>query len=227
MGREGVSSQTIIGTGALTFVAILVGARSELNSIFLREYTRESRRAVWFVSYGLSGRCALYYFLDYLVLSFCHQLIWMVHPFWGLTLTAMILPNGKSVRLRNQFKAVPYSFREVELFSGSGKMANDHPCRTSQCITRNFYGNLLSIEEVCGETGRCHSHCRLLSGDAHFPFFRHSNNGCPFLHPCQREFQWRWLTGRVAAWFVCSGDLIWLAQWLINRYIRTSNLKEP
>jgi phosphate transport system permease protein len=82
LGREGGIFSTIVGTIALTLVAIVVGAPLGVGTaIFLREYTRESKmsRMMRFGTDCLAGVPSIIFGL--FGLSFCHPFKYgVVHP---------------------------------------------------------------------------------------------------------------------------------------------------
>ena len=188
MGREGGIFSTIIGTMALTVVAILFAAPLGVGTaIFLREYTRESRisRLIRFGTDCLAGVPSIIFGLFGFVFFVIRlNMGWSILS-GGLTLAAMILPTVISTT-EESIKAIPHSYREVSYSLGGTKW---------QTVTRVVLPNALpgiftGIITECGKEhwrDCCrHSDRGLLFGDAHFPLLSHSNHVRPFLYPRQR-----------------------------------------
>jgi len=136
MGREGGIFSTIIGTCALTVVAIIVATPLGIGTaIFLGEYTREGRmsRVIRFgigclagvpsIIFGLFG---FVFFVIYLNMG------WSILS-GGFALAAMILPTIICTT-EEALKAIPYSFREVSYSLGGTRW---------QTVTRVILPNAL------------------------------------------------------------------------------------
>ena len=109
MGREGGILPTIIGTVALTAVAIIVATPLGVGTaIFLREYTRESRisRMIRFGTDCLAGVPSIIFGLFGFVFFVIYlNMGWSILS-GGLTLAAMILPTIISTT-EEAIKAIP------------------------------------------------------------------------------------------------------------------------
>lgn len=189
MGREGGIFSTIIGTAALTAVAIIAGAPLGVGTaIFLREYTRESRisRVIRFGTDCLAGVPSIIFGLFGFVFFVIRlNMGWSILS-GGLTLAAMILPTVISTA-EESIRGNPLFLPRGKLFFRGDAMANGHPCRASQCITRNLYRDPAQCRQEYRRNRCHHSNGRLLFGDAHFSLLPYPNDVCPFLYSCQRR----------------------------------------
>jgi len=154
MGREGGIFPTIIGTFALTAVAIFFATPLGVGTaIFLREYTGESRishvirfgtdclAGVPSIIFGLFG---FVFFVIYLNMG------WSILS-GGLTLAAMILPTIISTT-EEAIKAVPYSYREVSYSLGGTKWQTVAHAVLPSALPGIFTGIILSVGRSIGET---------------------------------------------------------------------------
>ena len=154
MGREGGIFPTIIGTFALTAVAILFATPLGVGTaIFLREYTRESRTShmirfgtdclagVPSIIFGLFG---FVFFVIYLNMG------WSILS-GGLTLAAMILPTIISTA-EEAIKGIPSSYREVSYSLGGTKWQTVMHTILPSALPGIFTGILLSVGRSIGET---------------------------------------------------------------------------
>lgn len=154
MGREGGILSTIIGTVALTLVAIIVATPLGVGTaIFLREYTRESRvshiirfgtdclAGVPSIIFGLFG---FVFFVIYLNMG------WSILS-GGLTLAAMILPTIICTT-EEAIKAIPYSYREVSFSLGGTKWQTVTGAVLPSALPGIFTGIILSVGRSIGET---------------------------------------------------------------------------
>ena len=154
MGREGGIFPTIIGTFALTAVAIFFATPLGVGTaIFLREYTGESRishvirfgtdclAGVPSIIFGLFG---FVFFVIYLNMG------WSILS-GGLTLAAMILPTIVSTT-EEAIKAVPYSYREVSYSLGGTKWQTVAHAVLPSALPGIFTGIILSVGRSIGET---------------------------------------------------------------------------
>jgi hypothetical protein len=189
MGREGGIFPTIIGTVALTAVAILFATPLGVGTaIFLREYTRESyiSRIIRFGTDCLAGVPSIIFGLFGFVFFVIYlNMGWSILS-GGLTLAAMILPTIISTA-EEAIKAIPYSYREVSYSLGRDEVADGHPCYPAQRPTRNLYRYYPGCwSEHRGD--RCdHPDRWFLFGDAHFTLFSHPDHVHPFLYPRPRR----------------------------------------
>ena len=130
MGREGGIFSTIIGTMALTAVAILFGAPLGVGTaIFLREYTRESRisRIIRFGTDCLAGVPSIIFGLFGFVFFRHLAQYGMVHPFWGVNFSSHDLAYYHQHSGRSRSGRFPISYREVSYSLGGNKVANESP----------------------------------------------------------------------------------------------------
>jgi len=154
MGRAGGIFSMIVGTFALTAVAILVAAPLGIGTaIYLREYTLESRvshmirfgtdclAGVPSIIFGLFG---FVFFVIYLNMG------WSILS-GGLTLAAMILPTIISTA-EEAIKAIPRSYREVSYSLGGTKWQTVTRAILPSALPGIFTGILLSVGRSIGET---------------------------------------------------------------------------
>lgn len=154
MGREGGIYSTVVGTFALTFVAILVATPLGVGTaIFLAEYTREGRisRIIRFginclagvpsIIFGLFG---FVFFVIYLNMG------WSILS-GALALSAMILPTVISTA-EEAIKAIPHSFREVSFSLGGTKWQTVIRAVIPNALPGIFTGILLGICRSIEET---------------------------------------------------------------------------
>jgi len=154
MGREGGILSTIIGTIALTVVAIIVATPLGVGTaIFLGEYTRESRisRIIRFgigclagvpsIIFGLFG---FVFFVIYLNMG------WSILS-GGLALAAMILPTIICTS-EEALKAIPYSFREVSYSLGGTKWETVTRAILPNAMPGIFTGIILGVCRSIEET---------------------------------------------------------------------------
>jgi phosphate transport system permease protein len=154
MGREGGIFSTIVGTFALTFVAILVATPLGVGTaIFLAEYTREGQisRIIRFginclagvpsIIFGLFG---FVFFVIYLNMG------WSILS-GALALAAMILPTVISTA-EEAIKAIPHSFREVSFSLGGTKWQTVIRAVIPNALPGIFTGILLGICRCIEET---------------------------------------------------------------------------
>jgi len=222
MGREGGIFSTIIGTAALTFVAILVGAPLGVGTaIFLREYTRESRtsRMIRFGTDCLAGVPSIIFGLfGFVFFVIKLNMGWSILS-GGLTLTAMILPTVISTA-EESIKAVPYSFREVSYSLGGTRWQTITRVVLPNALPGIFTGILLSIGRSIGETAAV----ILTAGSSLVmptSLFSPIRTMAVHFYILAREgisMEMAYGTGAALILFVLVINM--LAQWLINRYIR-------
>ncbi len=154
MGREGGIFPTIIGTVALTAVAILFATPLGVGTaIFLREYTRESRisRIIRFGTDCLAGVPSIIFGLFGFVFFVIYlNMGWSILS-GGLTLAAMILPTIISTA-EEAIKTIPYSFREVSYSLGGTKWQTVTRAILPNALPGIFTGIILSVGRSIGET---------------------------------------------------------------------------
>ncbi len=154
MGREGGIFSTIVGTFALTIVAILFATPLGVGTaIFLGEYTREGRisRTIRFgigclagvpsIIFGLFG---FVFFVIYLNMG------WSILS-GGLTMAALILPTIISAT-EEAIRAIPYSFREVGYSLGGTKWQTVTRAVIPSALPGIFTGVILGICRSIEET---------------------------------------------------------------------------
>ena len=154
MGREGGIFPTIIGTVALTAVAILFATPLGVGTaIFLREYTRESyiSRIIRFGTDCLAGVPSIIFGLFGFVFFVIYlNMGWSILS-GGLTLAAMILPTIISTS-EEAIKAIPYSYREVSYSLGGTKWQTVIRAILPNALPGIFTGIILGVGRSIGET---------------------------------------------------------------------------
>jgi phosphate transport system permease protein len=154
MGREGGILPTIIGTFALTIVAIIFATPLGVGTaIFLKEYTQESRisRIIRFGTDCLAGVPSIIvglfgfvFFVIYLNMG------WSILS-GGLTLAAMILPTIICTT-EEAIKTIPHSFREVSYSLGGTKWQTVTRAILPSALPGIFTGIILGVGRSIGET---------------------------------------------------------------------------
>jgi ABC-type phosphate transport system permease subunit len=164
MGRTGGIFSTIIGTLALTAVAIVIATPLGVGTaVYLREYTREGRvsRIIRFGTDCLAGVPSIIFglfgFVFFVILL---RMGWSILS-GGLTLAAMILPTIICTA-EEAIKAIPYSYQRR-----SGDFYGGSPGRWP---------------ERRGDRGH-YSDRGLFSPHAHLPVFSDAHDVGSFLYP--------------------------------------------
>ncbi len=154
MGRTGGISSTIVGTLALTVVAIMIATPLGVGTaVFLREYTRESRvsRIVRFGTDCLAGVPSIIFGLfGFVFFVIFLQMGWSILS-GGLTLAAMILPTIISTA-EEAIKGIPYSLREVSYSLGGTRWQTVRKVVLPNAFPGILTGVLLGIGRSVGET---------------------------------------------------------------------------
>ncbi len=154
MGREGGILPMIVGTAALTAVALIVATPLGIGTaIFLREYTREGRisRMIRFGTDCLAGVPSIIFGLFGFVFFVIYlQMGWSILS-GGLTLAAMILPTIISTS-EEAIKAIPEKYREVSYSLGGTKWQTVIHTILPSALPGIFTGIILSIGRSIGET---------------------------------------------------------------------------
>jgi len=154
MGREGGIFTTIVGTVALTVVAIIVATPLGVGTaVFLREYTRESKisRVIRFGTDCLAGVPSIIFGLFGFVFFVIYlNLGWSILS-GGLTLAAMILPTIICTT-EEAIKGIPYSYREVSYSLGGTKWQTVTRAILPNAMPGIFTGIILSVGRSIGET---------------------------------------------------------------------------
>lgn len=154
MGREGGILSTIIGTFALTVVAIIFATPLGVGTaIFLREYTRESKtsRIIRFGTDCLAGVPSIIFGLFGFVFFVIYlNMGWSILS-GGLTMAAMILPTIICTT-EEAIKTIPYSYREVSYSLGGTKWQTVMHAILPNALPGIFTGVILSVGRSIGET---------------------------------------------------------------------------
>lgn len=154
MGKEGGIFSTIIGTIALTLMAVLIAAPLGIGSaIFLTEYTRENRvtRIIRFGADCLAGIPSIIFGLFGFILFVTKlRFGWSILS-GSLTLSFMILPT--IIRTSEEaIKAVPYAYREVSFSLGSTRWQTVTRVVLPSAVPGIVTGIILSVGRSIGET---------------------------------------------------------------------------
>jgi len=154
MGKSGGIFSTVIGTVALTLMALLVATPLGVGTaIYLAEYTSENRitRIIRFGAECLAGIPSIIFGLFGFIL-FVTKLGfgWSILS-GGLTLAFMILPT--IIRTSEEaIRAVPASFRQVSFSLGSTKWQTVSRVVLPSALPGIVTGVILSIGRSIGET---------------------------------------------------------------------------
>jgi phosphate transport system permease protein len=222
MGREGGIFSSIIGTVALTLVAIVVGAPLGVGTaVFLREYTRESKisRLIRFGTDCLAGVPSIIFGLFGFVFFVIRlNMGWSILS-GGLTLAAMILPTVISTA-EESIKAIPYSYREVSYSLGGTKWQTVTRVVLPNALPGIFTGILLSIGRSIGETAAVilTAGSSLVMPTSLFSPIR--TMSVHFYILAREGISMKMAYGTGAALILLVLMINMVAQWLINRYIR-------
>jgi len=154
MGKAGGIFSTIVGTLALTLLAVLIGTPLGVGSaIFLSEYTRESwvTRVIRFGSECLAGIPSIIFGLFGFILFVTRlRLGWSLLS-GGLTLAFMILPT--IIRTSEEaIRSVPASYREVSFSLGGTRWQTVTKVVLPAALPGIATGVILSIGRSIGET---------------------------------------------------------------------------
>ena len=222
MGREGGIFSTIVGTVALTLVAIFVGAPLGVGTaIFLREYTRESKisRMIRFGTDCLAGVPSIIFGLFGFVFFVIRlNMGWSILS-GGLTLAAMILPTVISTA-EESIKAIPHSYREVSYSLGGTKWQTVTRVVLPGALPGIFTGILLSVGRSIGETAAVilTAGSSLVMPTSLFSPIRTMSVHFYILAREGISMKMAYGTGAALILFVLIINV--MAQWLISRYIR-------
>ena len=222
MGREGGIFSTVVGTAALTLVAIVVGAPLGVGTaIFLREYTRESKisRMIRFGTDCLAGVPSIIFGLFGFVFFVIRlNMGWSILS-GGLTLAAMILPTVISTA-EESIKAIPYSYREVSYSLGGTKWQTVTRVVLPGALPGIFTGILLSVGRSIGETAAVilTAGSSLVMPTSLFSPIRTMSVHFYILAREGISMKMAYGTGAALILFVLIINV--MAQWLIDRYIR-------
>jgi phosphate transport system permease protein len=154
MGKAGGIFSTIVGTVALTFLAILIATPLGVGSaIYLTEYTRENRvtRMIRFGSECLAGIPSIIFGLFGFILFVAKLGLGWSLLSGGLTLAFMILPT--IIRTSEEaIRSVPYSYREVSFSLGSTKWQTVTRVVLPSALPGIATGVILGVGRSIGET---------------------------------------------------------------------------
>jgi phosphate transport system permease protein len=154
MGKAGGIFSTIVGTVALTVLAILIAAPLGIGSaIYLTEYTRENwvTRVIRFGSECLAGIPSIIFGLFGFILFVMKLKFGWSLLSGGLTLAFMVLPT--IIRTSEEaIKAVPHAFREVSFSLGSTKWQTVTRVVLPSALPGIATGIILSVGRAIGET---------------------------------------------------------------------------
>jgi len=222
MGREGGIFSTIIGTLALTVVAIIFATPLGVGTaIFLREYTRESRisRLIRFGTDCLAGIPSIIFGLfGFVFFVITLNMGWSILS-GGLTLAAMILPTIISTT-EEALKGIPYSFREVSYSLGGTRWQTVTRAVLPNAIPGIFTGIILSVGRSIGETAAV----ILTAGSSLIiptSLFSPSRTMAVHFYILAREgisMEMAYGTGATLILLVLAINIV--ANWFLNRYIR-------
>jgi phosphate transport system permease protein len=222
MGREGGIFSTIIGTLALTVVAIIFSTPLGVGTaIFLREYTRESRisRLIRFGTDCLAGIPSIIFGLfGFVFFVITLNMGWSILS-GGLTLAAMILPTIISTT-EEAIKAIPYSFREVSYSLGGTRWQTVTRAVLPNAIPGIFTGIILSVGRSIGETAAIilTAGSSLIMPTSLFSPIRTMSVHFYILAREGISLEMAYGTGATLILLVLAINIV--ANWLLNRYIR-------
>lgn len=154
MGREGGILSPIIGTLALTVLAVLVATPLGVGTaVFLREYTKESRisRIIRFGTDCLAGVPSIIFGLFGFVFFVIYlNMGWSILS-GGLTLAAMILPTIICTA-EEAIKTIPPTYREVSYSLGGTKWQTVIHAIIPNAMPGIITGIILGVGRSIGET---------------------------------------------------------------------------
>lgn len=221
MGRGGGILPTIVGTFALTAVAIFFAAPLGVGTaIFLREYTKEGRisRMIRFGTDCLAGVPSIIFGLFGFVFFVIYlNMGWSILS-GGLTLAAMILPTIISTA-EEAIKATPGSYREVSYSLGGTKWQTVTRAILPSALPGIFTGIILSVGRSIGETAAVilTAGSSLLMPTSLFSPIR--TMSVHFYILAREGISMEMAYGTGAALILLVLFINTLAHWLINRYI--------
>jgi len=222
MGREGGILPMIVGTAALTAVALIVATPLGIGTaIFLREYTREGRisRMIRFGTDCLAGVPSIIFGLFGFVFFVIYlKMGWSILS-GGLTLAAMILPTIISTS-EEAIKAIPEKYREVSFSLGGTKWQTVIHTILPSALPGIFTGIILSIGRSIGETAALvlTAGSSLLIPTSLFSPIRTMSVHFYILATEGISMKMAYETGAALILLVLFVNTI--ANWLLNRYVR-------
>jgi phosphate transport system permease protein len=154
MGKAGGIFSTVIGTVALTLLAILIATPLGVGSaIYLTEYTRENwvTRLIRFGSECLAGIPSIIFGLFGFILFVTKLGLGWSLLSGGLTLAFMILPT--IIRTSEEaIRSVPYTYREVSFSLGGTKWQTVTKVVIPSALPGIATGVILAVGRSIGET---------------------------------------------------------------------------
>jgi phosphate transport system permease protein len=222
MGREGGILPMIVGTAALTAVALVVATPLGIGTaVFLREYTREGRisRLIRFGTDCLAGVPSIIFGLFGFVFFVIYlNMGWSILS-GGLTLAAMILPTIISTS-EEAIKAIPEKYREVSYSLGGTKWQTVIHTILPSALPGIFTGIILSIGRSIGETAALvlTAGSSLLMPTSMFSPIRTMSVHFYILATEGISMKMAYETGAALILLVLFVNTI--ANWLLNRYVR-------
>lgn len=222
MGREGGILPMILGTAALTAVALIVATPLGIGTaVFLREYTREGRmsRMIRFGTDCLAGVPSIIFGLFGFVFFVIYlKMGWSILS-GGLTLAAMILPTIISTS-EEAIKAIPEKYREVSYSLGGTKWQTVIHTVLPSALPGIFTGIILSIGRSIGETAALvlTAGSSLLMPTSVFSPIRTLSVHFYILATEGISMKMAYETGAALILLVLFVNTI--ANWLLNRYVR-------
>jgi phosphate transport system permease protein len=222
MGREGGIFSTLIGTIALTIVAIFFAAPLGVGTaIFLREYTRESQisRLIRFGTDCLAGVPSIIFGLfGFVFFVIFLNMGWSILS-GGLTLSAMILPTIISTA-EEAIKTIPSSYREVSYSLGGTKWQTVTRVILPNALPGIFTGIILSVGRSIGETAAVilTAGSSLVMPTSLFSPIR--TMAVHFYILAREGISMEMAYGTGAALILLVLFINTIANWLLNRYIR-------
>ena len=222
MGREGGILPMILGTAALTAVALSVATPLGIGTaIFLSEYTREGRisRMIRFGTDCLAGVPSIIFGLFGFVFFVIYlKMGWSILS-GGLTLAAMILPTIISTS-EEAIKTIPEKYREVSYSLGGTKWQTVIHTILPSALPGIFTGIILSIGRSIGETAALvlTAGSSLLMPTSLFSPIRTMSVHFYILATEGISMKMAYETGAALILLVLFVNTI--ANWLLNRYVR-------
>jgi len=222
MGREGGILPMILGTAALTAVALSVATPLGVGTaIFLREYTREGRisRMIRFGTDCLAGVPSIIFGLFGFVFFVIYlNMGWSILS-GGLTLAAMILPTIISTS-EEAIKAIPEKYRDVSYSLGGTKWQTVIHTILPSALPGIFTGIILSIGRSIGETAALvlTAGSSLLMPTSLFSPIRTMSVHFYILATEGISMKMAYETGAALILLVLVVNT--MANWLLNRYVR-------
>jgi len=222
MGRDGGIFPIVIGTVALTIVALVFATPLGVGTaIFLREYTREGRvsRLIRFGTDCLAGVPSIIFGLFGFVFFVIYlNMGWSILS-GGLTLAAMILPTIISTA-EEAIKAIPHPYREVSYSLGGTKWQTVTHAILPSALPGIFTGIILSVGRSIGETAAVilTAGSSLMMPSSLFSPVRTMSVHFYILAREGISMKMAYGTGAVLILLVLLINTV--ASWLLNRYIR-------